>query len=234
LQVFSSEHRCDSMRARLNFDHGNDSSGPVLLYVGRIGKEKRLEGLRQVLQAIPEATLAIVGAGPYEEEMRKHFAGCKVKFLGPMTGELIISFMDIQCQNLISSCCAGLSLSQAYASSDIFVMPSDTETLGFVAMEAAASGLPTVGMRAGGLVDVIVHNVTGYLCDCESGTVSSMNDFCTYTRRLVEDVGLRKQMGQAARALASEWSWDEATKHLRNDLYPLAIRNHRKYNSRIS
>jgi hypothetical protein len=57
----------------------------------------------------------------------------------------------------------GDELSQAFASSDVFVMPSDTETLGFVVMEAMASGLPVVGVAAGGLLDIVQNGVTGYL-----------------------------------------------------------------------
>ena len=49
----------------------------------------------------------------------------------------------------------GEELSTAYASADIFMMPSETETLGFVALEAMASGLPVVAVAAGGLVDII-------------------------------------------------------------------------------
>lgn len=49
----------------------------------------------------------------------------------------------------------GEELSAAYASADIFMMPSETETLGFVALEAMASGLPVIAVAAGGLVDII-------------------------------------------------------------------------------
>ena len=49
----------------------------------------------------------------------------------------------------------GEELSQAYASADVFMMPSETETLGFVALEAMASGLPVVAVAAGGLVDIV-------------------------------------------------------------------------------
>lgn len=51
----------------------------------------------------------------------------------------------------------GEELSAAYASADIFMMPSETETLGFVALEAMASGLPVVAVAAGGLTDIITQ-----------------------------------------------------------------------------
>jgi sulfoquinovosyltransferase len=125
------------------------------------------------------------------------------------------------------SCCvfSGLSLSQVYASSDVFVMPSDTETLGFVAMEAMASGLPVVGARAGGLLDIIDHNHTGYLCGNDDGGI----EFVHFTKHLAEKSELRRQFGRAARQRALEWSWEDATMHLRNELYPLAVARHRKH-----
>ena len=56
----------------------------------------------------------------------------------------------------------GQDLSAAYASADVFLMPSETETLGFVALEAMASGLPVVAVAAGGLTDIITHpGITG-------------------------------------------------------------------------
>lgn len=51
----------------------------------------------------------------------------------------------------------GADLAAAYASADIFMMPSETETLGFVALEAMASGLPVVAVAAGGLTDIITQ-----------------------------------------------------------------------------
>jgi len=55
----------------------------------------------------------------------------------------------------------GQELSEAYASADVFVMPSETETLGFVVLEAMASGVPVVAVAAGGLTDIVTHNTTG-------------------------------------------------------------------------
>ena len=58
----------------------------------------------------------------------------------------------------------GQELSEAYASADVFVMPSETETLGFVVLEAMASGVPVVAVAAGGLTDIVADNKTGGCC----------------------------------------------------------------------
>lgn len=55
----------------------------------------------------------------------------------------------------------GQELSEAYASADVFIMPSETETLGFVVLEAMASGVPVVAVAAGGLTDIVQHSQTG-------------------------------------------------------------------------
>ncbi|KAG2433116.1 hypothetical protein HYH02_012818 [Chlamydomonas schloesseri] len=129
--VFHPRHRSAAMRARLS---GGVPDAPLLLYVGRLGAEKNLEALRSVLGAVPGCRLALVGDGPARQQLEQHFAGLPVTFMGMLRGE---------------------ELSAAYASADVFVMPSETETLGFVVLEAMASGLPVVAVAAGGLKDIL-------------------------------------------------------------------------------
>jgi sulfoquinovosyltransferase len=98
-------------------------------------------------------------------------------------------------------------------------MPSDTETLGFVVMEALASGLPAVGVTAGGVVDIIEPGNTGYLAEnCEG-----MEDFSTCVGKLVADAQLRGRMRAAAVRWAQGWSWEAATSRLRNEQYHKAL-----------
>lgn len=73
------------MRAYLT--NGNPDK-PLLLYVGRIGAEKRLHRLRKVLDANPGSCLAIVGHGPAEESMKQYFAGYPVVFTGKLQGKI--------------------------------------------------------------------------------------------------------------------------------------------------
>jgi sulfoquinovosyltransferase len=98
-------------------------------------------------------------------------------------------------------------------------MPSDTETLGFVVMEALASGLPAVGVTAGGVVDIIEPGNTGFLAEnCEG-----MEDFSACVGKLVQDTQLRGRMGLAAVRWAQGWSWEAATSRLRNEQYHKAL-----------
>lgn len=198
--TFSPSFRNMEMRWRLS---GGHPQSPLLLYVGRLGVEKRLHRLRPVLLANPTARLAIVGAGPAESTLRNELAGLPVEFVGAMTGE---------------------ALSQAFASADIFVMPSDTETLGFVVLEAMASGLPVVGAQAGGLLDIIRDGVTGFLAPSNDHDMSA---FSTCVSNLITDTALREEMGQRALAATKMWSWRSATSVLRNEQYPLAMALHR-------
>ena len=109
--------------------------GKVVLYVGRISKEKELEFLARVAQAVPaeaRVTFAFVGEGPYLAELKKRLKGAV--FTGVLHGK---------------------ELSQAYASADLFVFPSTTDTYGNVVVEALASGLPVIVSDQGGPGELI-------------------------------------------------------------------------------
>lgn len=183
--------RSEAMRQRLTQENPDS---PLLLYVGRLSAEKNLESLRSLLKALPGARLALVGDGPQRSKLEKHFAGLPVVFAGFLYKE---------------------ELASAYASSDIFVMPSRTETLGLVVLEAMASGLPVVAARAGGIPEMIQDGVTGYLVETESETIERVG-------ALLASKDDREAMGQRARAEASSRSWKSATQQLVNQ-YEQAI-----------
>jgi glycosyltransferase involved in cell wall biosynthesis len=124
-ELFHPSRRDPGMRARLS---GGHPDAPLMLYVGRVSAEKRLDWLHAPVTQIPGVRLAVVGSGPAEAALRKRFADTATVFHGYMTG---------------------VELAQAYASADVLAFPSDTETLGFAAMESMASGVPAVGARAG-------------------------------------------------------------------------------------
>jgi sulfoquinovosyltransferase len=119
--------------------------------------------------------------------------------------------------------CTGDELSALFASCDVFVMPSETETLGFVVLEALASGVPVVGVAAGGLLDIIQHGETGFLAPAGD---PNMTDFSGYVSRLKEDPSLRTRISAAGRLWAEQFSWKSATEKLTLVQYPAAIKIH--------
>lgn len=147
---FSPRFKSQPMRSQLGGGPlplpGGQPATPLLLYVGRIAVEKRLQDLLPVLRAHPTARLAFVGTGPAAVDLEATFAaaglGNRVAFVGQLSGD---------------------ALSAAFASADCFVMPSDSETLGFVVLEAMASGVPVVGARAGGIPSLILDGTPTHL-----------------------------------------------------------------------
>ncbi len=164
---------------------GNPES-PLLLYVGRMSAEKNIESLRSWLGSFPNARLALVGDGPQRKSLERHFSGLPAFFAGFMHGE---------------------ELAAAYASSDIFVMPSRTETLGLVVLEAMCSGLPVVAARAGGIPEMIEDQISGYL-------VNNDEDATARLRELLQSKDARESIGARARTQAMQHSWSNATNQL--------------------
>ena len=155
---------------------------PLLLYVGRLSPEKRVEWLRPVLDALPGARLAIVGDGPSRPALERVFAGTATKFTGFLRGE---------------------ELAAVYASADVFVFPGANETFGNVALEAMASGLPVVAPRAGGLLDHVEDGRTGILFESEN-----VGTLVMAVRWLLRDLDAARRLGAAARAHAATRTWD--------------------------
>jgi glycosyltransferase involved in cell wall biosynthesis len=195
--LFHPGKRCLEVRLRLS---GGRPEGPLLLTVGRLSAEKNLESLAEVLEAVPDARLALVGDGParrsveralapYTEEGRVHFAG----FL------------------------RGEELARAFASADLFVMPSKTETLGFVALEAMASGLPVVAAHAGGLPDVVQHEENGLLYHPDRP-----REAAKAIRRILGHEGRRRFFARLARKTAEGATWESETRGLQ-DAYRRAV-----------
>ncbi len=186
-ELFQPDRGHDAMRQRL---HGRwDDSGNLLLYIGRLSAEKQIERIRPVLEAIPEARLALVGDGPHRAQLERCFEGTATTFVGYLAGE---------------------ELAAAYASGDAFVFPSSTETLGLVLLEAMAAGCPVVGANRGGIPDIVSDGVNGCLYDPDDPA-----SLVRAVRRLLGDAPTRLQLRQAARDEAERWCWGGATEQLR-------------------
>ncbi|MDE5110770.1 MAG: glycosyltransferase family 1 protein [Trichodesmium sp. St7_bin2_1] len=162
----------------------------ILLYVGRLGVEKEIDRIKPILEAIPNACLALVGDGPNRQTLEQHFANTPTHFVGYLRGQ---------------------ELASAYASADAFIFPSRTETLGLVLLEAMAAGTPVVAANSGGIPDIVTNGINGHLFDPaeEKGAI-------TATQKLLAQSEERETLRQNARAEAERWGWSAATQQLRN------------------
>jgi glycosyltransferase involved in cell wall biosynthesis len=113
----------------------------------------------------------------------------------------------------------GGELAALFASADVFALPSSTETLSLVALESMASGVPVLGMNAGGIRDIVQHEFTGLLAN-------SPEEFAHYLRRLIEDAGLRTQLGLRGRKYAEGKTWTHALERLEQDYFEAVASTH--------
>ena len=186
-ELFRPELRSEAMRARLHGSH--DDTGNLLLYIGRLSAEKQIERIRPVLEALPQARLALVGDGPHRQQLERLFDGTATTFVGYLAGE---------------------ELASAYASGDAFLFPSSTETLGLVLLEAMAAGCPVVGANRGGIPDIVSDGENGCLYDPDEPS-----SLIRAVERLLGDAARRRELRQAARQEAERWGWAGATEQLR-------------------
>ncbi|MBV8481353.1 MAG: glycosyltransferase family 1 protein, partial [Verrucomicrobia bacterium] len=173
-----------------NFGKAPEEIG--LLYVGRISKEKNLDVAARAVNRLRQeglpARLLIVGDGPYLKELR-HIApeACYTGYL------------------------KGKELGIAYASSDVFIFPSTTDTFGNVVLEAQAAGLPCVVSDQGGPAELITDGVEGFITRS-----LDVDDFAEAVRRLATDSELRRQMGDHARQRVQDRNWSNAFRQFWN------------------
>jgi glycosyltransferase involved in cell wall biosynthesis len=193
-EIFQPDLASVEMRSRLSQNH---PQSPLLLYVGRLSAEKEIERIKPILEAIPQARLALVGDGPHRQALEKHFAGTNTNFVGYLMGT---------------------ELGAAFASADAFIFPSRTETLGLVLLEAMAAGCPVVAARSGGIPDIVTDGVNGYLFDPKADIQDAINA----TIRLLENQQERDTIRQNARREAEKWGWASATRQLQ-DYYQKVI-----------
>jgi len=157
-----------------------------LLYVGRISREKDLDVLAAAYDEVRKSghpvKLFLVGHGPYSEALAAALPDAV--FLGYLTGE---------------------ALAQAYASADIFVFPSTTDTFGNVVIEAQASGLPVIVSDLGGPKELVEDGVNGLVTKAHD-----VQDVARAIVRLAGDRDMRMRMGKEARQSVVDRSWPGA------------------------
>lgn len=171
-QQFSPEHRDP-----LFWERYGSVEGMKFLYVGRVSLEKNLDLLADACSMISADgapfQLVIVGDGPYRKELQEKLNEYPVTFTGFLTGE---------------------NLAAAYASADVFVFPSTTDTFGNVVLEAQASGLPVIVSDEGGPQELMQDRITGIVT--KAGSVEHLVEAM---RSFLMDPAKTREIGQNAR-----------------------------------
>lgn len=192
-RLFSPERRDEGLRQewRRGVDATTDDA-PVALHVGRLAAEKNLDLLVSALEAMrisrPDMLAVVVGDGP--ERVRLERALPWVKFVGMKRGEV---------------------LARHYASADLFVFPSKSETFGNVVLEAMASGLSCISFDYAAGSRLIQDGVSGYLV--------AWDDDEGFVRTSVDAVmNHRADVGREARKTAAEFDWGLVTQSFEHHL----------------
>lgn len=180
-QIFTPEMRNNYIREQYGIKE------PILLlYVGRIAPEKDIDILTTMMQTLPDSLKErvhwlVVGDGPLLSDLREQVPS-NVTFTGYKQGE---------------------ELSQLYASADIFVFPSSTETFGNVVLEAMASGLPVIAANSGGVKEIVIPDITGVLCEPRQP-----ESFIKQLSHCINNPAKLASLGIEARRVALTRSWE--------------------------
>lgn len=169
-KLFHPRHRDEALRDQWHAD----VTTPVVLYVGRIAAEKNLDlavrSFRAIQQQVPNARYVWVGDGPARAALQQ--ANPDFIFAGMQRGE---------------------ALARYYASADMFLFPSLSETFGNVILEALAAGLPVVAYEEGAAREHLFHGINGYrIKPCDEAV------FIACSAQLAGNLQLLHQMGETA------------------------------------
>lgn len=159
-----------------------------LLYVGRVSKEKNLQLLAKVFKSLladfGNISLIVVGDGPYLQEMQQELKGAPAVFTGYLQGD---------------------ELAETYASCDLFIFPSTTDTFGNVVLEAQACGLPVIVTDCGGPQENLLPGKTGVVVPSDDADALG-----AAIANLLRDPDARASMAEEARHYMEERSFEKA------------------------
>ncbi|MEO7197987.1 MAG: glycosyltransferase [Solirubrobacterales bacterium] len=191
---FSPHHR------QREHNHGRyNADGRInVLYAGRQTREKGAELLADAFLIAharePRLKMVLAGGGAQGDYLRERL-GEAGDFLGWLEGD------ELAC---------------AYADADVFLFPSQTDTYGQVVVEAQASGVPVLAVRAGGPADLIDDWRSGLLCEPDADEIAAK------LLRTVESPALRERLARGGLAAAGTRTWSRALKQL-GEGYALAL-----------
>jgi len=182
-------------RNKARMELGLPLEDPILLYVGRLGKEKNIEFLIEAFSLVskifPNSWLLIVGDGPARNSLESY-----------------AEKLDVRERTIFTGYLKGRKLAEAYRSANLFLFASQTETQGLAPLEAMFFGIPVVAARGMGVSDLLEDGVGGILTSLE------LEEFVHTIRLLLKEDGLWEKKSEEARAKASEMLVSKRTEQL--------------------
>jgi glycosyltransferase involved in cell wall biosynthesis len=183
--LFNPDRRSGGMRIRLT---GGEPEKPLVLYAGRLAREKRLIDLLAAARKLPGVRFALVGDGPDRDALERQFASVPVVFTGFLRG---------------------IPLAEAFASADVFAFPSESETFGQVVLQAMASGVPPVVIENTAPAEFVEHGISGLHIPGRAPAA-----LAAAIRNLIDDPHGRTDMGHRAAEASRSYSWDHLVDRL--------------------
>ncbi len=179
-------------RDREMWNSYNRNGSFKFIYAGRVSKEKNIEVMLKAFTALIgtgcDADLIIVGDGPQRDELQLKYNDPQIVFTGYLYGE---------------------ELAKAYASADLFVFPSLTDTFGNVVLEAHASGLPAIVSNEGGPQEIVESHESGIVVGARTPA-----EMFEAMRRIVTDKDLYERLKANAACKAEDSRWEYALEKL--------------------
>jgi glycosyltransferase involved in cell wall biosynthesis len=181
-----------SFRNRSMWEDYNRNGSFKFIYAGRVSKEKNIEvmlkAFTKLIESGCDADLIVVGDGPQRDELQLKYNDPQIVFTGYLYGE---------------------ELAKAYASADMFVFPSLTDTFGNVVLEAHASGLPAIVSNEGGPQEIVESHGSGMVVSARTP-----HELFEAMKRVTTDVALYEMLKANAVLKACDSRWEHALEKL--------------------
>jgi len=190
------ELKCSEIRKRYNLKEDDK----VILYVGRVAQEKSIDKIIEALaitkrKGISNVRLLIVGGGPAIEELKNLVRSLQIEEQVIFTGEV-----------------KNEEIRHYYKIAYLFTIASTTETFGIVIIEALASGIPVLAVKAPGAVDILTDGLDGLLVDNDN----DIEKFANALDKIIREPELRERLSQGALKTSERYSIDIVSERMLN------------------
>ncbi|MEM3365461.1 MAG: glycosyltransferase family 4 protein [Candidatus Methanomethyliaceae archaeon] len=192
-EIFNWQRVCDPEKIKEKYRMERDEK--IILYVGRLVRHKRVEIVVDIIKELLNRNLKvkgiIVGEGPRRSSLEK-----RTKLLG-IDGSILFTGYIPEEEKI-----------EFYTIADLFVLPTLSEGLPTVLLEAAAFGIPAVATNTGGVQEIIIHGKTGFLVNKQD-----YRQYANYSQLILRNNDLAKRMGEAAKKhIQDNFSWNTIAK----------------------